>query len=332
MRKFLMQIGKFLVSGLLIGLIVRQIGIQELIDLMMQINRFWLFIALTVFTFSHLLGSFQWWILLRHQQVKISIRTTIGFYFVGLFFNNFLISQLGGDLFRVADIHRYAKDDAAAVTTVFLDRLAGLFVMSTLAIFSAPWILFQGRLGPEMNVIYSAILLGWVFIILLLFNYSFTRPVAKMIRKIMPGKVMFKTREIYWKIHKFGRQPSLLFRVITISLVVQSCRILTHYFLARSLGVQVSMLYFFLFIPIIAIIASMPISLGGLGVREQTGVLLFATAGMASSQAASMEFLAYLVAIVTSIPGGFVFAFRRKVEKEKPSGSAQLEEVHHEMV
>lgn len=313
MRNLLMQAGKILVSGFLIVWILQKIGVQQFVDLISQTNPLWLVLALAVFTFSHVMGSFQWWILLRHQQVFIPIKTTVGFYFVGLFFNNFLISQLGGDVFRVADIHRYSKNDAAAVTTVFLDRLAGLFIMSTLAIFSAPWILFAGRLGPELNVVYSAILLGWVFIILLLFNYSFTRPVAKVIRRIVPEKIAFKTKEIYWKIHQFGRQPKLLMQVILISIVVQSCRILTHYLLARSLGVSVPVLYFFLFIPIIAIIASLPISLGGLGVREQTGVLLFATAGMAAGHAASMEFLAYIAAVLTSIPGGLVFAFRKKI-------------------
>ena len=54
----------------------------------------------------------------------------------------------------------------------------------------------------------------------------------------------------------------------------------------------------------------MPISLGGIGIRENAGVLLFSRVGMPSATAFSMELLAYLVGLAASLPGGLLFLFR----------------------
>ena len=105
----------------------------------------------------------------------------------------------------------------------------------------------------------------------------------------------------------------MILYVICISLFVQSMRILTHYFVGRALGISISPIFFFIFIPIIAIIASLPVSLGGIGFREQSGVILFSIVGVAAAEASLMEFLAYLVGIGSSLRGGLIFILRNKV-------------------
>ena len=101
-------------------------------------------------------------------------------------------------------------------------------------------------------------------------------------------------------------------KIVMLSLIIQSARIMTHYLLSRSLGVSISASCFFLVVPLIAIMATLPVSIGGIGLREQTGVVLFGAFGMAESQAFSTEFLAYLVAVCSSLPGGILFMVRKK--------------------
>jgi len=95
-----------------------------------------------------------------------------------------------------------------------------------------------------------------------------------------------------------------------ISICTQSARILTHYLIGRALGVSISPIYYFLFIPIIAIMASLPITIGGIGLREQTGVVLLSIVGVTPAKAVAIEFLSYLLAIGTSLPGGVFFAIQ----------------------
>jgi len=58
------------------------------------------------------------------------------------------------------------------------------------------------------------------------------------------------------------------------ALVTQVMRIGVHILFARALGIHVEAAYFFLFVPLLAVIVSLPISLNGIGVREGAGILL----------------------------------------------------------
>lgn len=333
-RKIFVQGVKILISGCLVAYLLNRIGIQTIIHQIGSMKVGWLAGALILFSMSHSLGSYQWCMLLRAEGIQISWRRTLSFYFVGLFFNNFLVSNLGGDVFRMMDIRRYSRSAAAAVSTVFLDRLAGLFVLTGMAFLTMPWMLLQGQIRTYLRIPLAFLTVGWVFALLLLFNKRFVRPLAWLLRRLVPGTVTAKVREVYIKIYNISRKRGLLIRVVGISCIVQSARILMHYLIGRSMGIAISPLYFFLFIPIIAIMAGLPISLGGIGIREQTGVLLFGLVGMTASQAFSVEFTAYLVAVASSLPGGVIFAGRQNVSSHGTdiSDNDILKEQGHEIV
>jgi len=304
---------KILISGGLLAWLLHRIGPDYILSSVEHANWIWVLAALVLFTSSYFLGSLQWWILLKAEGIQIPFYQTIRFYYVGLFFNNFFISNLGGDVFRMVDIRRYADNGASAVSTVFLDRVMGLLMMSGMAVLAAPF-LYLHRTDNLQLLPFLLILIGaWTIILFTLFSKRFARPLVWLVTRITPERLHIKGREIYNKIYFFGRQRSCFIQVLVISLCVQSARILTHYLLGRSLGLHVSPLYFFLFIPVVAIMASLPVSIGGIGLREQSAVILFGTVGMAASDATVMEFLAYLVAIVTSIPGGLIFLARDRV-------------------
>ena len=307
---------KLVVSGCLIGYLLHKIGIQKIVEQLRLMEIYWLIGALVLFTASHFLGSIQWRLLLRSEGIRISWAKTLSFYFVGLFFNNFLISNLGGDIFRMMDVRRYSNNGTTAVSTVFFDRFAGLFVLSSMAIFAAPWVLLRGETHSVLRLSLLALILGWVFLLFFLFNKGFVRLFVWLLGWAIPKTLTHKVREVYGQIHNFGRNKNLLIRILGLSFVVQSARIFTHYLLGHSLGVTISPIFFFLFIPIVAIMASLPISLGGLGLREQTGIVLFGLVGISALQAFSIEFAAYLVAIASSIPGGIVFIGRKKGESD----------------
>ena len=312
-RQFLIQSSKIVISGLLIGFLLHKIGLHKLTTHFRTANIYWLIGAISLFTASHFLGSFQWKLLLSSENIQIPWRKIISFYFVGLFFNNFLISGLGGDFFRMIDVRRYSKNGTGAVSTVFLDRFAGLFVLSSMSILTAPLVLIRGKSRSYLQLPLIILIIGWIFVLFFLFNKKFAKSFAWALKKIIPEGITSKVKEVYQKIYNFGRKKKLLVKIIIISLIIQSTRIMTHYLLGRSLGIQISPLYFFLIIPIVAIMASLPISLGGVGVREQSGVVLFGMLGVSTLQAFSMEFFAYLTAVISSLPGGVVFVLRKKV-------------------
>lgn len=98
-------------------------------------------------------------------------------------------------------------------------------------------------------------------------------------------------------------------------------RIGVHVLVGRALGLDVETAYFFLLVPLLAVVASLPISFNGIGVREGAGILLFGLVGLDRGSAFSLQFTTYLVAFAVSLIGGVVFLVRiphRRAESRIP--------------
>ncbi|HLQ66762.1 MAG TPA: lysylphosphatidylglycerol synthase domain-containing protein, partial [Candidatus Limnocylindrales bacterium] len=111
-------------------------------------------------------------------------------------------------------------------------------------------------------------------------------------------------------LHGFKDQGGALLAAFLASTVVQISRIYVHYLVGLSLGVRIAAGYYFLFVPILAALVSLPISMNGLGVREGASVVLFGLAGLTREQAFAVPFVTYLVSVVISLLGGLIFLSR----------------------
>jgi len=110
----------------------------------------------------------------------------------------------------------------------------------------------------------------------------------------------------------FADAKSVFLKIILISLVTQLLRILVHFIAARSIGIRIDFIYFLIFVPIIALVSSLPISVGGIGVRETSGVALFSKVWSAESDIVVFEMIAYLLGIISTVPGGLIFMLHKE--------------------
>jgi len=304
------------VSAVLVFLLVRNIGLERIGEQITQAAWQGVLLSLLVFIISNFLGALQWYLLLQVKKIKISFKQALSYYHVGLFFNNFLIGNVGGDALRILDVRRQVGKDKGVLSTVFFDRFTGFFALSSLALLSAWFVAHRLVAGTAVYTILVIFLL-WFAAILFMFYKKFARLFAWIFRLLLPESLHVKAKAFYDSINEFRTKKRLLLHVYALSLLIQTLRILTHYLAARAVGAQAGLHYFFLFIPIVATIASMPISIGGLGVREQSAVALFSQINVPSAQTVTFEFLAYLIGIVASLPGGLVFILRREYRHDK---------------
>ncbi len=302
---------KVFISIVLIYLLIHRIGLENIWRQLGTANWWWALLGVLTFSISNILGALQWFILLRSQNVKLPLRHVISFYHVGLFFNNFLIGYVGGDAFRIYDVTKRSGDSTAAVSTVVFDRFVGFFMLTSIAMFVS--LLWFKKLTSMKTVYFIAIVLSsWMLVLFFLFHEKSGKTIGRLFKPFLPDFVTDKIHDVYMAVNRFQHQRKVLLKVFAISFFVQSLRILTHYWAARAVGVNLSLIYFGIFIPIIALFASLPISFGGIGVREQSGVVLFSTIGVLASKVATFEFLAYIIGILAALPGGIIFAFRKE--------------------
>ena len=165
--------------------------------------------------------------------------------------------------------------------------------------------------SPDLEI--SFLLLSTALLGVLCFGFS--RRVSGALlargRRILPLKIVQFMEDVRNSFLLYRHAYGVLARAGILALGVHICRIAVYYTVGESLSQEVAFAHYVVFVPLIAIVAAVPISVGGIGVRENMGVLLFGRVGMRPAPALALMFLGYLAGIVASLAGGIVFAFRR---------------------
>jgi uncharacterized membrane protein YbhN (UPF0104 family) len=101
----------------------------------------------------------------------------------------------------------------------------------------------------------------------------------------------------------YKNQRITVLKTFFISLILQITNICAVYIICLGLKVDIPLLSLFIFIPIISTLATIPISISGLGVREASFVLLLGFLGVSPMHATAISFAWFLSVAVGSLPG-----------------------------
>ena len=302
------------VSAGLMAFLLHKIPTHEIMGLATRADRGMLLAATLVFLASNVAGWFQWHALLRSSGVALDEAGTFRFYFIGLFFNNFLPANIGGDAVKVYDLSRTGESPYRIIAVTLLDRVLGVFSLCLLALI-ANIILIQ-RAGAGMH---HALYLG-IFVACMIpaLGFYFFRPLGNWLRRsvlrLRALSLDFRITAIIDQLSPFRGRQALLFRLTLFSLLIQTMRVLTHVLVAMAVGVPMTPLMlaqFFVFVPILSLAMIPPITINGLGIREGLGILLFAEAGIMAADAFVIEFGTYIISVAVSLLGFAFFLTRR---------------------
>jgi uncharacterized protein (TIRG00374 family) len=320
-RNPLLQALKVIVSLGLILFLLMKISLGRLVSVVAATRPEYVAAALVIFFVSGLLGSFQWHILLRAGGIVLPFSRTFRLYFVGLFFNNFLPANVGGDAVKIYDVSRIGNDPYQVFAVTLLDRVVGITGLCLLAIIASSLLLRGGSV--ENLKIYTIIFAGCIApVIALTVNRRLSGIVKRMFGMITWWGLGKRFGAIFEHLGGFRKLRILLVKLTLLAIVVQFLRVGTHIAVGRALGIEVppqALLCFFVFIPLLGLLMTLPISLNGLGIREGTGVLLFAQIGFLQEEAFLMEFITYVVMVAVSLIGGFIF-LERHLNRREPAG------------
>ncbi|NUM80869.1 flippase-like domain-containing protein [bacterium] len=313
MKKFLFLCFKVLVSAGLIYFAVYKLNWAALRENWQQTEWLWLATSVVFLSLSYFLGAMQWQWILRIGQFSIGYWKVLGYYYVGLFFNSFLISGMGGDFMRIYDIRKHSVDEKSlspALASVFFDRFLGLFTLIFLAGLTGAFVIGRGE-SPGMFFTIIVLLAAWILVFVIVFNKKIADRTIKPLFKITPPRVYERLERLYYAMNSFKTRPDQLIRIFGISLVVQCLRIFSIWSVGRALNDSSSLVYYVIFVPIISLAASLPISIGGTGPREQTAILLFKRIGLTHELAFSIGFITYIIGTISALPGAAVFLLRK---------------------
>ena len=307
---------KLCVSIGLIAYLFSQMALADLADIFAQTQPGLFVGAVLFFVLSNCLGAVQWYLLLRAQDLPVSFRQALVFYFIGVFFNNVLLGNIGGDAMRIYDIRRLTGKASGGVAATFMDRFIGLFSTCALALMAYPLIAAVERVWLVSVLV--PVLVGLMVVLAMGLSRRIGTVIEGLIVRLLPTTVAELVGKLRQSIVVYRHRAGLLFAVWLISLGVQSSRILVYWMAGLALGMDPGLVYFACFQPVAAVLAALPISIGGLGVREGTLVGLFSSVGIGRELATAMSLLGYVAGILASLLGGIAFVVR----KIEPSAEA----------
>ena len=216
--------------------------------------------------------------------------------------------NVGGDVKKVYDIRMQGGQDTvgAGLTATFFDRVFGLFFITLFAI--AVGLLFFMHDAAQRAFMWPSL---WIFFgFCVLFASLFSRRLGLLLNKILcrilPEKIGLRLTHMFRRFQSF-RTVNLWLAITGLSAVTQSLRIFVHYFCGMAVGVDLTMSWYFYYIPLVAIVSALPISIGGFGPRELLAQSLFARAGVPGLESVVIQLLAYFVSLLLSLFGALGF-------------------------
>jgi len=308
-RTTLLLAAKVAVSVVLFAWLFRRVDWAAIGPALGHATPFWILAAAGLLFASHLLASYQWGRLLRAAGIELPFWKVAAYYHVGLFFNNFLPANVGGDFARTLDASRTGSSRATALSTVILDRLIGTVALGGVAVVSTLPAIDRFHLAAAYAGV-VAFFLGAVVLLRAMLEPRVLAALERVLARIGLSRLSPALDRLSESLVEFRNRKRLLLELLSVALVVQIMRIGVHILFARALGLHVDAAYFFLFVPLLAVIVSLPISLNGIGVREGAGILLFGMVGLDRASAFALQFGTYLVAVGVSLIGGLVFLAR----------------------
>ena len=271
-------------------------------------NDWFLLLAAAFLAFQIGCGAVRWHVILRALNATMPFVETCRIYFIGVFFGTCMVASVGGDIARAWLMYRNNIDVGTAAISVILDRVAALAGVAIIVLAVTPFfVTVVGRdystLALVLALLAAAGLLG-IIIVAQLDRISIERFAKfRFLNQIV--KLGAATRQVFLR-------PSASIPALALGVATQLGGSLAAYAIARSLALNVTVIDCLILMQPVTLLATLPISIGGWGVREAAVVTFFGLVGVAPSAAVLLSVQLGLLAVVLSLPGGLLFLVQRR--------------------
>jgi len=318
MKKTAITAFKIAVSLGILALILRKVDFNQLWDQLRAAHPSFVIASVCLYLSVQALSAYRWYMLLRPIGVKTPYSKILSFYLLGMYFNFFLPTAIGGDAVRVYYLNKETRRLSRSTASVFLDRdigMAALLLIATVAAAVAGTRINDVPLAP----IFAMITVPFVLINLALFyrpSYNFLHRVLSLFKMKRADE---KVEHLFESVNSYRGKWGVLTIAMALSIVIQLGGIFANVLLGSAIGLDTThgWLDFLVFIPAISLISMNPLSVNGTGWREYSYLLLFESVGATSAQATALAVLWLGVLVMTSLPGGIIYVLRGSRDKEK---------------
>jgi uncharacterized protein (TIRG00374 family) len=297
-------------ASVLAFILISKTSFRDIFATIKAANHLLLGISFSLHALGLVISAIRWQILIKAQEDWAPISFLAKSYLVGSFFNLFLPTRIGGDVVRIWNGSRYSKSLLKSSAIVLVERLSGVLVLFLFAFCAS---LIRLDMAQRFPVI-------WASLILSLFGLSllalFLTPVADIILGKLPekgplGTIKQKIRQFRETILFYRKRKEALGKAFFWAALLQINVIIHYYLIGEALHLNIALLDYFIFIPIVHIILLIPITINGLGLREGAYLEIFRYYGISSAAAISFSWIDLAFMLIVGLLGGIIYVFRK---------------------
>ena len=282
---------KALVSFGVLGLLATLIPWSELSTAAKSASLSVWSVVLLGFLVGHFLGVVKWRLLVNAAGANLPMFAAVRCYAAGLFANLCLPSIVGGDVLRAALAGRATERAEVAILIGVADRLIDLASLALFMVIAGAMVGDLAEAWPSRVLVTSIVVGGIAGAIALpfLLNMRLSRWPRKVRRRV--GRTLVSLRAL-------RRSPGAAVTAVVLSVTIQGSFVLLNAWLGHSIGIDIPLAAWFLVWPLAKLSGLLPVSLGGLGVRDATLAALLVPLGIAAAQGFVVSLLWQSVMIV----------------------------------
>jgi len=278
---------------------------------------FWLGGAAGILFLGYFLSTVRWQQVILALDLRERLGRLFSHYLAGQFLSTVLPGTVGGDVLRMTRLTRDVHSGPASFASVVLERLTGWLVLPTITLLGFllnPSLRHLGNRTRVALAIAAATLMG---LILILFAVDHPRLGGRFAES--HGWRRFAAA-IHLGVGRLRHHPRAAGNVLGIGFIYGMSLIVATLMAAKALGIDnLGITALMAFFPAVLIAQVLPLTIGGLGVREGALVFFLSSVGIGKQEAIALGLLFYALTIVTSLSGAPSFAIGNRRLRRGPS-------------
>ncbi len=265
------------------------------------------------------LMAYPWRAILAARHVQFATRRLFVFYLIGIFFTSFVPGGgVSGDLARLIYVDREVRDKALVLSTLVYERLIGVFTLLLIGLIATLLTRAYGQTNPMIYASEAILALSFIVLAILMSEHissRLARLIRTMGRRIRAARVAEAAARTLESISELRRDGTLLLRTSVLSVLIRIVWSLGCFVVAWAMGLPIGLLTVFAFMSLVDLVRLMPISVGGLGVREWAVIVLFGTLGITREQALTFSILAFAPIYLNAFVGGIFYISKARIKR-----------------
>ncbi len=305
-RRRILLIGQGCLSIGLLAYLMSKVDIAQAGATALNADPVLLALATAQLSLQVFLGAMRWALLVSGMGGSLPFPAALRFVWIGTFFSQVLPASVGGDIVRMWMYWRRTGSRRLAIHSVALERMVMVTVLLLLVLAVQPGLAAR---GVPLAIVLSAVvvltaMIAVLSVLLLSRRLLAVHDGSRLLRSL--SNIAQDVRGVFTNIPRSVALCGLsIAAYLNIAIVV--------WLIARALGLQISVVDSIVLSPVVLLAATLPISVGGWGVRESAAVTLFGLVGVSGHDALALSVLLGLASIAISIPGALLWLPRDRL-------------------